>query len=180
MNIVINILLTLTGLAYPLIWLWATEYNEWLNILPLIMAVLWGLKGLQAVEFQKKFAYTMAMLLGLVWLTRTNALMYWYPVIINGVMLVLFGSSLWAKQTFVERLARITEPDLPEAGVRYTRKVTRLWCGVFVFNIVITSALIFFGQLEWWAIYSGVISYVILALVMTAEWIVRQFVMRKY
>lgn len=180
MNTVINILLTLTGLAYPLIWLWATEYNEWLNILPLIMAVLWGVKGLQAVEFQKKFAYTMAMLLGLVWLTRTNTLMYWYPVIINGVMLVLFGSSLWAKQTFVERLARITEPDLPEAGVRYTRKVTRLWCGVFVFNIVITSALIFFGQLEWWAIYSGVISYVILALVMTAEWIVRQFVMRKY
>lgn len=179
MKIILNIALTLASLAYPLVWLWANEYSEWLNRLPLIMAVLWLFKALQAVEFQQKFAYAMAVLLGFIWLTKTQALMYWYPVIINGVMLTLFGSSLWAKQTVVERLARITEPDLTVSGVRYTRKVTQLWCGVFVFNIIVTITLIALNQLDWWAIYNGVISYGILALVMAAEWIVRQFVKKK-
>lgn len=180
MKMLINLALTLTAIAYPLLWFWEKNYSEWLTMLPLIMALLWGIKAIQAVGFYQKFAFLMAMLLGVIGLTRTAELMLWYPVIISVMMLAIFGSSLWAKQTIVERLARLTEPDLPEQGVRYTRKVTQIWCGVFIFNMLVTIALILANELELWAIYSGVISYLIIGGVMAAEWLVRQFVKKQY
>ncbi|HFC3024557.1 TPA: hypothetical protein ACFIR0_000119 [Neisseria gonorrhoeae] len=50
--------------------------------------------------------------------------MYWYPVLVNLMMLAVFGSSLFAGQTVIEKLARLQQPDLPEKAVRYTRRVT--------------------------------------------------------
>ncbi len=47
-------------------------------------------------------------------------------------MLALFSASLLQKQTLVERLARLQEPELPDSGVRYTRTVTKVWCGFFL------------------------------------------------
>src|SRR2546423_11913745 len=40
----------------------------------------------------------------------------------------LFRSSLFRPPTVVERLARLRNPELPAAGVRYTRQVTQVWC----------------------------------------------------
>ena len=57
--------------------------------------------------------------------------MYWYPVIVNALMLAVFGGSLFAKQTVIERLARLQHPDLPPEGVSHTRRVTQIWCGFF-------------------------------------------------
>ncbi len=106
--------------------------------------------------------------------------MFWYPIIINGLMLSLFGSSLWSEQTVVERLARLQTPDLNEAGVRYTRKVTQLWCGVFIVNILITGAAIWLKFYDFWALYTGVISYCVIGVVMAGEWLVRQKVKQHY
>ncbi len=41
-----------------------------------------------------------------------------YPVVVNLVMLVVFGGSLWTAMPVVERLARLREPDLSPVGVR--------------------------------------------------------------
>jgi uncharacterized membrane protein len=40
-----------------------------------------------------------------------------YPALINLSLLVLFGCSLWRPPTVVERIARLTRPDLPASGV---------------------------------------------------------------
>ncbi len=40
--------------------------------------------------------------------------MYWYPVLVNLMMLAVFGGSLFAGQTVIEKLARLQQPDLPE------------------------------------------------------------------
>ena len=95
-------------------------------------------------------------------------------------MLSLFGSSLWSEQTVVERLARLQTPDLNEAGVRYTRKVTQLWCGVFIVNILITGMAIWLKYYDFWALYTGVISYCVIGVVMAGEWLVRQKVKQHY
>lgn len=39
-----------------------------------------------------------------------------YPVVVNLVMLVVFGGSLWTAMPVVERLARLREPDLSPSG----------------------------------------------------------------
>ena len=82
-------------------------------------------------------------------------------------------------QTIIERLARLQDPNLPEEGVRYTRKVTQLWCGVFMLNIAISTLLIIAEQFAWWAIYTGVIAYVIMGVVMGGEWLFRKMVIQR-
>ncbi|OAQ14026.1 hypothetical protein F480_06410 [Bibersteinia trehalosi Y31] len=169
-----------TSLAYPLIWLWQGSDSPILGYLPFLLALCWGAKaGLQAVGLQQFFAILMAIILLIVGLSRSLETMYWYPIIINGIMLVMFGGSLWQNQTIIERLARLQDPNLPEEGVRYTRKVTQLWCGVFILNIVISTLLIAAEQFAWWAIYTGVIAYVIMGVVMGGEWLYRKIVIQR-
>ena len=50
------------------------------------------------------------------------------------VMLAVFAVSLRFPPSAVERIARLSDPDLPPQGVAYTRRVTQVWCGFFVFN----------------------------------------------
>lgn len=173
MKWLVNVTLTLASIAYPILW-WLDNGREYLHLLPWLLSSLWLVKAvLQAVKFQRIFAILMAVLLAVVAATRQLDTMYWYPVIINGVMLALFGSSLWAKQTVVERLARLQTPDLPESGIRYTRRVTQVWCSFFLFNIFLTSAFILCQQYDLWAIYSGGIAYLLMGLLFLGEWWIR-------
>lgn len=112
----------------------------------------------------------------------SNALMplQLYPVLVNAVLLVVFGSSLVFPPTVIERLARLREPDLPEAGVRYTRKVTWLWCGFFACNGGIALGTALWASPAVWALYNGVIAYLLMGLLFAGEWLVRQRVRAGY
>ena len=44
---------------------------------------------------------------------RQAGWLLYYPVVVNILMLALFGSSLFQGQTMIERFARLREPDLP-------------------------------------------------------------------
>ena len=170
---IVNLLLTLVSVAYPIGILFDGQ-APWLNILPFVLAVLWGLKGGYSTGIHRYFALFMTALLLLSGISRTAFhVMYWYPVLINGLMLSLFGGSLWAEQSAVERLARLQDPNLPPEAVAYTRKVTQVWCAVFILNIVISSALVWLEQIDLWALYTGVIAYVIMGVVMAGEWLIR-------
>lgn len=100
-----------------------------------------------------------------------------YPVVVNGVLLALFGASLAHPPSAVERMARLTRPDLPPAGVAYTRKVTWLWCGFFVFNGAVATATALWGSDAQWALYNGLVAYALMGALFAAEWLVRQRVM---
>lgn len=172
-----NVLLTLISLAYPIGWLLFPSHQQ-LRYLVIALALLWAIKAWQAVGWQRYFALLMASLISLVYITQTLSTMYWYPVLINGAMLVLFGSSLWGKQSMVERFARLKTSDLPPKGIRYTRKVTKIWCLFFLFNIILCSLFIYLDAYQWWALYTGIIAYLLMGLLIGGEWIVRQHVMK--
>lgn len=176
-GIVINTLLTLASLAYPLGWLLLASRQD-LTYLVLIMAILWGFKAIQAVGFSKYFAIFMTALLAFIYLTQNLGTMFWYPIIINAMLLATFGGSLLSSQSLIERFARLKTPDLPDQAVRYTRKVTQIWCGFFIFNIIVCAILIAIQNYEWWAIYTGGISYGLMGLLMIGEWLVRQKVIK--
>ena len=107
-------------------------------------------------------------------LLKNFQLLLYYPVLMNVLLLVLFGSSLLGTKSFVERLARLQEPDLPPAAVIYTRHVTMLWCFFFVINGSIALATCLYGSMQLWALYNGLVSYILIGLLMAAEWIVRK------
>lgn len=120
-------------------------------------------------------AITGITLVGLGIVFKQHGWLTFYPVVVNVCMLILFASSLNQSQTIIERLARLQEPELPESGVRYTRKVTKVWCGFFVLNGLI-ALYTCFQPLELWTLYNGLISYLLAGSLFAGEWIVRQFV----
>jgi len=96
-----------------------------------------------------------------------------YPVLINAMLLCTFGLSLKVGPPVIERIARLRFPDLPPEGVRYTRKVTQVWCGFFALNGAIAAALAFWGPWHWWTLYNGAISYALMGALMLGEWSLR-------
>lgn len=102
-----------------------------------------------------------------------------YPVVVNLEMLAVFGGSLWTKMPLVERLARIRDPHLPPEGVRYTRTVTRVWCGFFIVNGSIALITVINGDMQLWTLWNGMIAYILMGTLMATEWLVRQRVIKK-
>mgnify|MGYP003988786837 FL=1 len=89
-------------------------------------------------------------------------------------MLVLFFVSLLHPPTIVERFARIQNPNLPEAAVRYTRKVTIVWCVFFVCNGCAALYTALFSSLETWTLYNGAISYALMGILFAGEYLIRR------
>ncbi|MFA9440368.1 hypothetical protein ACDA63_12090 [Uliginosibacterium sp. sgz301328] len=103
-----------------------------------------------------------------------------YPVTVSLVMLAIFGVSLVRPPTIVERIARLREPDLDAAGVRYTRRVTQVWCGFFILNAGISAATALVGSDRVWALYNGLLSYIAMGVLFAGEWCVRRHVRRHH
>lgn len=97
-----------------------------------------------------------------------------YPVLMSLGALCIFTATLIRPPSMIERLARIVEPDLPEAGVRWTRQVTWVWCGFFVINALIASWTVVWGTQQQWLLYNGFISYLLMAALFGAEFLLRK------
>ena len=97
------------------------------------------------------------------------------PVFVNLGLLFAFGRTLRGGPTLVEQLARLREPALSAAQVRHCRTTTEVWCAFFAANVAICTALAWFAELWLWTLYTGVISYLLGALLFAAEWLVRSW-----
>jgi uncharacterized membrane protein len=80
----------------------------------------------------------------------------------------------------VERMARLVDPDLPDFCVPYCRNVTIMWCSFLAFNSLCIAWLAWFGPFEWWALYTGLIAYLLLGLLFAVEFSVRKLLFRYY
>lgn len=112
-------------------------------------------------------------------LLREGQWLLWYPVAVNAALLLLFGGSLYSGMPLVERLARLREPELPARAVAYTRRVTQIWCLFFIVNGAIAVLTCLVGNVHWWALWNGMVSYLLMGLLMGGEWLVRQRVRRE-
>jgi uncharacterized membrane protein len=103
-----------------------------------------------------------------------------YPAFMNAAMLSVFAVTLWKPPSMIERFARVLDPDLPESGVRYTRKVTIVWIGFFALNGAIALWTVLQPGWAAWTLYNGFLSYVAAGLLFVGEYFVRQRVMRQH
>ena len=173
----LNVLVTL---SWPFcVWLSMThpEYR-WLISLIAIMFVL-RLVTLRGEKHLFKgtallIAGTGVVLTAISLLLRDNQWLLWYPVAVNGVMLLLFGCSLLRGLPLVERFARLREPDLPQKAIAYTYRVTQIWCLFFIVNGSVAALTCIVSDVYWWMLWNGMISYLLIGMLMAGEWIVRQ------
>ncbi|CAA0108505.1 Uncharacterised protein [BD1-7 clade bacterium] len=103
-----------------------------------------------------------------------------YPVVINSVMLTIFAATLAKPPSMIERLARLTEPDLPAEAIPYTRNVTVIWCLFFIINGSIALYTALYSTIEVWSLYNGLISYIAMGLLFAIEFIVRMYIKRAH
>ena len=97
-----------------------------------------------------------------------------YPVAVNLALLGGFAASLRRGPSAIERLARLREPQLPPAAVAYTRRVTQVWCVFFAANTAASAATALWADAAGWALYNGLVAYVLMGLLMGGEWVVRR------
>ncbi|CDL86534.1 conserved membrane hypothetical protein [Xenorhabdus cabanillasii JM26] len=186
---------TVMLIAWPFL-VWAmVSYGQFNAVLPIIILffvfrlLLSKNKGLSKHKTDKQ-QYThwntgwilsiAGILLGLAsFFLRNHHLLMYYPVIVNAVLLTLFGSSLCYGPPIVERLARIKEPDLPPEGVAYTRKVTYIWCWFFIFNGTVAFGTCLYNDMTLWTLWNGMISYLLIGLLIIIEWLVRQRIKKR-
>lgn len=124
---------------------------------------------------QQQFVFFAVIMLfaSFVFINNRQESLLFYPVVVNAVMLVLFSSTLLFPPSMIERLARLGTPDLPDAAIAYTRKVTMVWCVFFILNGTIASLTAVFADMATWTLYNGFISYVLMGCLFLVEYVVR-------
>ena len=104
----------------------------------------------------------------------------YYPAAINLGFLLVFYSSLSAPENFVQRIAeKIEQRRLDSIGIRYTVYVTRMWCVFFLLNGLIALSLAWQQMLDEWTLYNGGIAYLIMALLLLGERLMRSRIQQK-
>ncbi|RTY59941.1 DNA gyrase subunit B [Pantoea sp. YU22] len=176
----LRLLNALSLLMWPFIVLLVAAHPEWQILFwPLsVMFALrwWWLRGKPAAMtrlsawlslFGAIFTFSAGAL-------RSLHLLLWYPVLVNLLLLIMFAGSLRGPMPLVERIARLREPNLSPQGVNYTRRVTWLWSLFFLFNGSVAAATCVAGNLNWWTLWNGGVSYLLTGSLMAGEWLVRQ------
>lgn len=170
----------LAVIAYPIA-VWCGLKNWGTGILAPLLITVFLLRLLtfrgklsRLTFFGKAIAVTGIVLVAASVVLRETSLLLYYPVAVNGILLGLFFSSLYGRQSLVERLARLSEPDFPPEGVIYTRRVTQVWCVFFLCNGAFALYTCLKSDMALWALYNGGISYLLIGLLMGMEWIVRK------
>lgn len=169
-----NVLATLLTLLYPLaIWFGHGQVEpRWLAGL-LLLAALTRLSALKVSVAARWLVAGALVLVGCaVWSNMLLPLKL-YPVLVNGAMLAGFGYSLTTSRSAVERMAGLRGGNFSPAVSAYMRVVTQVWCGFFLFNGSVAFVLALWASEDLWSLYTGVISYGLMALVFGVEYLFR-------
>lgn len=170
-------IISLITIAYPVIVFFGLQHFT-PQVVGATMLVLIGTRLIVArhntapwVKWSLIFA---AILLTLSTVLNSQSLILFYPVVVNCTLMAIFGLSLLRPPTVIETLARISTPDLPPQGVKYTYRVTQIWTLFFAFNALMAAYTATFTSLTTWTFYNGLIAYALIGLIFGIEWLIRQ------
>lgn len=138
-----------------------------------LVVVILRVRGRNAAASDIAAPLWLAALAIVAFLLDSHRLVLLVPVAINLVLLAVFWRSLGSGMPVAERFARHQSGELSDEQVRYCRRVTIVWCAFFAGNALSAGLLAVFAPLSWWALYTGLLSYVLVGLVFAAEYAVR-------
>lgn len=105
---------------------------------------------------------------------------FFLPVLINGAFALAFARTLYSGPSMAESFARLHASDLTPLQVRYCWRVTAFWVVFFVANGGLTAWLAIAGLEAWWALWTGLLSYVTLGSAFALEMTYRYWRYRRY
>jgi uncharacterized membrane protein len=176
----------LSWLACPLLILFGLRVFEPRHVALMLAACLLLGRGREAARLLAGFSRVeRGLLAGLLLLAGTTAmanselLLRLYPVAMNFGLLSLFFLSLFFPPSMIERFARLGDPHLPAAAIRYTRRLTQIWCAFFIANGVIALYTALCASRDAWALYNGLIAYLLMGALLGGERLFRRFFVRE-
>lgn len=107
--------------------------------------------------------------IGLASLLSSPSMLLATPTIINWSLLAVFGGTLFTERPMIERFAHLVDPHLSEPRRRWCRLWTWIWCAFFTLNGAVAGALALLDDPIYWAAYTSVLSYVLMALLFGGE-----------
>lgn len=126
----------------------------------------------------------MCVLALLMTVTRREIFLFVYPVAINILLCVVFAASLRKNGGIVWLFAQLGDKSVKWSASRgavqkYCRNVTRVWCGFFIINAGMSLATVFRGEAGFWALYNGLVAYILIGCLFAGEFAVRLRVQKK-
>ncbi len=149
-----------------------------------------GVSALKGKQDKKKserrvvvFSSLLFLLMAGSFITNSSIFIRLYSFFVNMGMFFLFFSSLFLPEPIVYRFATLAQPSIRQSITRekvkaYCRKVTVLWCFFFIGNGSVAFYTAFYVPEKIWAIYNGLISYILMGALFTGEFIVRLIVQK--
>ena len=101
-----------------------------------------------------------------------------YPPICNFTVFLVFFSSLFAKETVIQKVARACGDKLDRPAWVYTRNLTYVWC-IFMFVNLLISIYTMFLSDNIWILYNGFIAYILVGTLFIVEYLVRTFLRKR-
>ncbi|MEB3753604.1 septation protein IspZ [Acinetobacter sp. MD2(2019)] len=180
MSKLIKLFTALILIAYPFLVGWSLSHGKlWeMSIALMILGIVRYWTGRNSPMLPLTYLAILAGGLSLVFKDQTW--LKFYPVAMSLGSLSIFLLTLWRPPSMIERFARVFEPNLPESGVQWTRKVTMVWCGFFLINALIALYTVFFAPMKIWVLYNGFISYLLMGGLLVGEFILRKYQQRKH
>jgi uncharacterized membrane protein len=176
----------LLKLAYPALILCAWRWDAPRVVGCMLFAILWlqrwagsgtlaaSLRRLTAIDWAVVGMLSCAS--AAIVATDSELLLRFYPSLVNLGLLIAFGATLVRGPSMIEKFARLGNPDLPPGAVRYTRRVTQVWCGFFVLNGAFSVYTALYWSRASWSLFNGAIAYGLIGMLLVAEVIWRYLV----
>ena len=171
-----NIALGLIFLLYPFIVFIGLKWFE-PSILALALVALTLLrvyfsKNKTTIPLIKIVGINAILLLSFNVFANSVLLLKLYPVLMSFSFFSVFIYSIFKPPAIITLIASARD-NITENAVIYTRKVTIIWCYFFILNGLIALWTVFQSD-EYWTLYNGVISYILMGILFACEWIVRR------
>ena len=179
------LLSSLCLLGYPFLVYLGINYIN-LSALGILLALVFTVRFLFSDQFkiaQFKVLAQLTASIGLILvlssiILQQQDLLKFYPVAVSLSLFAIFAYSLTTPKSIITHIAEIqNRGSLPKKALLYTRNVTKVWCLFFTINASIAFISCFQSQ-QFWTLYNGLISYLLIGLLFMAEWVVRQRVQR--
>ena len=159
---------------YPFLVGWSLSHCHflWVSVILIVLGIVRLFS--QGNQLMMPLTWFAILCGGLSLILKDHAWLKMYPVFMSVGAGMIFALTLIKPPSMIERFARLAEPNLPESGVIWTRKVTIIWCIFFVINALIALWSVLFAPMKVWVIYNGFISYVLMGILLLGEFILRK------
>jgi uncharacterized membrane protein len=159
-------------MAYPYLVFKAIENGiSW--VAPVIFSVIFLRKAVNKDKNILNILIAILLLLGAFYLQEITATIL--PVIIQLILMSFFGKTLLLNSgpSLIERFVRLEFSDFPPGVSEYCRSLTVIWTAFFAFNAIVCITLSIFGNNAQWALFNGIVIYLMIGILVIAEYIYR-------